>query len=143
MKEIYQNYLVKKKFKVSISPTFYARIFCTKVLHNFLYLHSRFKLFLMQEYWLKYAHKMLVKLTKGVHCVEDILEPFYKIIKKLTKIWEDFFCDHISSLFCLLTPGTSTTRSAIHLHKGSSINDVTQFLISIPVIFTLFIIELQ
>jgi hypothetical protein len=43
-----------------ISPTFYARLFCAKVL-RFLCLHFRFEL--AQEYWRKCAHKMLVKLT--------------------------------------------------------------------------------
>jgi hypothetical protein len=50
--------------QVSISPTFYARLFCTKVLRQaFLYLHFRFELFLAQEYWRKCTHKMLVKMT--------------------------------------------------------------------------------
>jgi hypothetical protein len=53
-------------YKVSISPTFYARLFRAKVSHKaFLHLHFRFELFLAQEYWRKCAQKMLVKLTKG------------------------------------------------------------------------------
>ncbi len=51
---------------VSISPTFYAPLFRTKVLRQaFLYLNFRFELFLAQEYWRKCAHEMLVKLTTG------------------------------------------------------------------------------
>ncbi len=51
---------------VSISPTFYAQIFPTKVLSEaFLYLHFRLELFLAQEYWRKCTHEMLVKLTSG------------------------------------------------------------------------------
>ncbi len=53
---------------MSISPTFYARVFCTKVLcEAFLYSHLRFELFLAQEYWDKCSYKMLVKLTTGVN----------------------------------------------------------------------------
>jgi hypothetical protein len=37
--------------KGSISPTFYARLFCMKVLPEaFLQLHFRFELFMAQEY---------------------------------------------------------------------------------------------
>ncbi len=53
--------------KVSISPTFYAQLFRAKILH--FYLHFGFELFLVQEYWRKFAtHKRLVKLTKGQRC---------------------------------------------------------------------------
>ncbi len=53
--------------EVSISPTFYAQLFLYKSYsQSFLYLHIRFELFLAQEYWRKCAHKMLVKLTRGV-----------------------------------------------------------------------------
>jgi hypothetical protein len=56
-----------KRHQMSISPTFYARLFVTKVLReSFLNLHFRFELFFFaQEYWSKCAHKMLVKLTIG------------------------------------------------------------------------------
>ena len=48
----------------SISPTFYARLFCTKGFRAaFLYLHCRFKLFRRKEIGAKAARKMLVKLT--------------------------------------------------------------------------------
>ena len=60
--------LVKLAFggKVSISPTFYERLFCTKVFRAaFLYLHCRFKLFRCKEIGAKAARKMLVKLTQG------------------------------------------------------------------------------
>jgi hypothetical protein len=51
---------------VTISPTFYARLFHTKVFCKaVLYLHFRFELSCVQEYWRKYAYKMLVKLNKG------------------------------------------------------------------------------
>jgi hypothetical protein len=43
--------------QVSISPTFDVRLLGAKV---FLYLHFRF---LVQEYWRKCSHKMLLKLT--------------------------------------------------------------------------------
>jgi hypothetical protein len=49
---------------VSISPTFYALLFCTKVLREvFWYIHYKFELLLAQNYWRKCAQKMLVKLT--------------------------------------------------------------------------------
>ncbi len=48
----------------SISPTFYAQLFCAKVLREaFLYLHFKFELLLAKEHWHKCAYKMLVKLT--------------------------------------------------------------------------------
>jgi hypothetical protein len=53
--------------QVSISPTFYARLYCTKVSREaFLCFHFRFELFLAQEYWCKWAHKILVKSTTGL-----------------------------------------------------------------------------
>ncbi len=50
--------------KVTISPTFYAQLFRTKILHEaFLYLHFGF------EHCRKYTtHKRLVKLTQGQRC---------------------------------------------------------------------------
>jgi hypothetical protein len=48
--------------KVSISPTFYARHFHTKVLPKAFFSSENF---FAQEYWRKCAHKILVKLTKG------------------------------------------------------------------------------
>ncbi len=55
----------KSREKDLISPTFYPRLFCTKVLCKaFLYLHFRFELLLAKEYWRKCAYKMLVKLTQ-------------------------------------------------------------------------------
>jgi hypothetical protein len=52
--------------EVSISPTFYARLFRTKVLHKaFLYLNFRYELLWAKKYWHKCAYKMLVKLTRG------------------------------------------------------------------------------
>ncbi len=49
---------------MSISPTFYARLFCTKILcEAFFNLHFKFDLLLAKEFWRKCAHKMLVKLT--------------------------------------------------------------------------------
>ncbi len=64
--------LLRRGYLVSISPT-YARFICTKVSRQaFLYLHVRFELFLVQEYWRKCACKMLVKLTtvppRGTRC---------------------------------------------------------------------------
>ncbi len=57
---------------VSISPTFNARLFRTKVLREpLLCLHLRFELFLAQEYWRKCAHKMLVKLTTSQWLTEN------------------------------------------------------------------------
>jgi hypothetical protein len=52
--------------KGSISPTFYARLFCTKVLPEaFFVLAVKVKILLTQEYWRKCAYKMLMKLTPG------------------------------------------------------------------------------
>ncbi len=62
--------------QVSILPTFYTRLFRTKVLREaFLYLNFRFELLLAKEYWRKCAYKMLVKLTPGVNptqCFTDL-----------------------------------------------------------------------
>ncbi len=71
----------------SISPTFYAQLFCTKVLRAaFLHVNFRFKLFLVQEYWRKCAQKMLVKLTPKVEenwgCSND-----FRTKKLLLKCW--------------------------------------------------------
>ena len=49
---------------MSISPTFYEQLFCTKDLRAaFLNLHCKFKLFRCKEIDAKAARKMLVKLT--------------------------------------------------------------------------------
>jgi hypothetical protein len=65
---------------MSISPTFYARIYGRKVLHvYFLCLHYRFELFLAQKYWLKCAHKMLVKLTIDVNANTLFMEMGYDV----------------------------------------------------------------
>ncbi len=49
----------------SISPTFYVRLFNSKVLNAaFMYLHLRFVLFLRKNIGAKGAHKMLVKLSQ-------------------------------------------------------------------------------
>ena len=49
---------------MSISPTFYKQLFCTKDFKAaFLYLHCRFKLFQHKEIGTKAARKMLVKVT--------------------------------------------------------------------------------
>ena len=59
----YQKSEVEKE-QVSISPTFYKQLFCTKVFRAaFLYLHCRFVLFWHTEIGAKAAHKMSVKLT--------------------------------------------------------------------------------
>jgi hypothetical protein len=68
------------RLQESISPTFYARLFSTKVWREaFLSLHFRFDLFLAKEYWRKCARKMLVKLTKlGADGDQTkIISPFY------------------------------------------------------------------
>ncbi len=78
---------------VSISPTFYARLFCAKVwmkvwFEPFFYLHFKFELFLAQEYWRKCSHTMLVKLTTGL---------------AISKIWRSFLVCYIkTSDWCLL-----------------------------------------
>ncbi len=52
---------------MSISPTFYVRLFCTKVSRkDFFVLTFKVWNFLAQEYRRKCAHKMLVKLTLGL-----------------------------------------------------------------------------
>jgi hypothetical protein len=52
--------------RMSISPTFYVRLFYMKVLSKaFLYIHFRSELLLAKEYWHKCAYKMLVKLITG------------------------------------------------------------------------------
>jgi len=52
---------------VSISPTFYARLFCAKVLCTaFLFLQFSFVIFCSKNIGAIGARKMLMKLTKGV-----------------------------------------------------------------------------
>ena len=52
--------------KVSISPTFYEQLFCTKVLNTaFLCLQLGFVIFWPKKISAKAARKMLVKLTQG------------------------------------------------------------------------------
>ncbi len=64
--------------QVSISPTFYARLFRTKVSREaFLYLHYRFELFLAKEYWRKCARKMLVKLTTDLYFFSQVFRRFF------------------------------------------------------------------
>ncbi len=66
--KILEEEIVRAK-QVSISPSFYARAFSTKVFHKaFLYLYLRFEHFLAQEYRSKCAHNMLVNLTIGSKC---------------------------------------------------------------------------
>jgi hypothetical protein len=70
-------FLLFKSHQVSISPTFYALHFHTKVLREaFLYLHLRFELFLTQEYLRKCAHKILVKSTTGLNFTNILLVLF-------------------------------------------------------------------
>ena len=59
-------------YQVSILPTFYEQLFCTKDFRAaFMYLHCRFKLFRRKEIGAKAARKMLVKLTTGKHFHKD------------------------------------------------------------------------
>ncbi len=52
---------------VSISPTLYAQLFCTKVLQKaFLYYTFQVCTFWAQGYWQKNARQVLVKLAPGV-----------------------------------------------------------------------------
>ncbi len=54
--------------QVSFWPTFYTQLFYAKVLlEAFMCLQFRFELFLVQEYWPKCAHNIMVKLTPGLH----------------------------------------------------------------------------
>ncbi len=65
---------------VSISPTFSARFFRTKVLRaSFLHLNLRYELFLAQEYWRKCSHRMLVKKTPVVNFTNILRAAFAPI----------------------------------------------------------------
>ncbi len=71
--------------EVSISPTFYARLFCTKVLHEtFLYLDLRFVLFWRKSIGAKATSILLVKLTRGA-CLDTFKE--LEQNKIVTKFW--------------------------------------------------------
>ncbi len=73
-------------FLVSISPTFYARLFRTKVLREaFLYWNWRFLLFWRKNIGAKAARNILVKLTPRVF-IFDIF-------------WEDIINGHVGVLF--------------------------------------------
>ncbi len=61
----------------SISSTFYACLFCTKVLHKaFLCLQWRLNFLLVQEYWRNCANKMSVKLTPGLNFINVLRAAF-------------------------------------------------------------------
>ena len=60
--------------QVSISPTFYEQLFCTKVFFAaFLYLQFGFVIFWQKEIGAKDVHKILVKLTTSV----DYYKPYF------------------------------------------------------------------
>ena len=92
---------------VSISPTFYKQLFCTKDFRTaFLYLHCRFKLFQRKEIGAKAACKMLAKLTPAGVNFTNILRAAFtrsdpKKAKKTVKL---------SSLIALL--GSLRTKAA-------------------------------
>jgi len=62
--------------QVSISSTFYVRLFCTKELcANFLLLLFGFVTFWQKNIGTKVEHKMLIKLTPGIwSCERNLLE---------------------------------------------------------------------
>jgi hypothetical protein len=61
---LYLAALVIEQDLGSISPTFYARLFCTKVSREaFLFLQLRLNFLFAQEYWCNCTNKMFVKLT--------------------------------------------------------------------------------
>ncbi len=70
----------------SISPTFYARLFRTKVSREaFLCLPWRLNFLFAQEYWRNCANKMLVKLTPGVDFINIYTRLF--CAQNLTSFW--------------------------------------------------------
>jgi len=63
---------------VSISTTFYERLFCTKVLGvDFLKLQLGFVIFWQKNIGTQAACKMLMKLTKGVNFTNILLAVFF------------------------------------------------------------------
>ncbi len=103
-------------YKLSSSPTFYARLFRTKVLSKaFMYLHFRFKLILVKEFLHKWAYKNVGEIDQGCrchvsqrHCVITwkardiwIKKPFEKkdnnVLKIISKVRE-FFLSHRHNL---------------------------------------------
>jgi hypothetical protein len=74
--------------QASIAPTFYEPFIWSKVLRKtFLYLHFRFELFSAEEYWRKYTHKMLVKLTIGVHFTNILQAAFWTKAKRTVYLY--------------------------------------------------------
>jgi len=63
------------QFHQHFTHGFFVQIFLCEAL---LYLHFRFELLLVQEYWYKCTHKMLVKLTNQK-------KNFYKNMKNVTE----------------------------------------------------------
>ncbi len=67
--------LERNIFQVSISPTFYARLFHMKVSLKAFFTLLEWTFF-AQEYWRKFTHKMLVKLTTS-HFLSFISRNFF------------------------------------------------------------------
>jgi hypothetical protein len=74
--------------QLTISPTFYALLFCTKVLaRSFLHIYFRFLHFWRKNIDAKAAPKMLVKLTPGqlTHAVRDLGLELATLLPELTQ----------------------------------------------------------
>jgi len=70
----------------SISPTFYARLFCTKVLFEaFLYLQFGFVTFFQKDISAKAARKMLMKMATVVNFTNVLQAAFTQADPKSTK----------------------------------------------------------
>ncbi len=69
---------MRQEMKFRVGVNFNNNLSELFLIERFLYLHFRLELFLAQEYWLNWAHKMLVKLTIGVNITNicaNILAP--------------------------------------------------------------------
>jgi hypothetical protein len=77
---------------VSISPTFYKQLFCTKVFcAAFMCLQFEFVIFWRKDLGTKAAHKMLVKLTPGRQRKRLVKKNWFKSQLKLVSIFYLFF----------------------------------------------------
>jgi hypothetical protein len=128
------------KHQESISSTFYARLFRTKVsCEAFLCLRCRFELLLAQEYRRKCAFIMLVKLTPGLtwkltHLLFFLSPLYYKIDIKiiptagLTKLFAPHFIIFKAAAIRL-------APKFVHLSHSGSKDFIPHFSIVRPALF--------
>ncbi len=93
--------------QVSISPTLNAWLFCTKISHIAFFVLTLVGTFLVQEYWRKCVHKMLVKLTTERTFLSP-MPPFFACTSKEVREYI------VNRLFLSLSLSLSHTHTHTH-----------------------------